>query len=91
MLAAGLDSQIMLQLCRFAPLSIPSHRRLQTFAVLFFALLLPISLAIFFLALQVSRREICEQSSLISFLFASIQLYTSALAVDFHIPRLDIL
>lgn len=36
---------------RFAPLSIPSHRRLQTAAVLFFPLLLPISLAIFFLAL----------------------------------------
>lgn len=42
----------LLPLSRFAPLSIPGHRRLQTFAVLFFALLLPISLSIFFLALS---------------------------------------
>ena len=35
----------------FAPLSIPSHRRLQTFAVLFFPLLLPLSVSLFFLAL----------------------------------------
>lgn len=35
---------------RFAPLSIPSHRRLQTAAVLAFPLLLPITVAIFFLS-----------------------------------------
>ncbi len=34
---------------RFAPLSLPSHRRLQTAAVLFWGLLLPLCLSLFFL------------------------------------------
>ncbi|SPO28360.1 probable diacylglycerol acyltransferase type 2b [Ustilago trichophora] len=38
---------------RFAPLSIPRSRRLQTLGVLFWALLLPICLSIFFLLLSV--------------------------------------
>ncbi len=39
--------------CRFAPLSIPRSRRLQTAGVLFWALLLPICLSIFFLLLSI--------------------------------------
>ncbi|EPQ31524.1 uncharacterized protein PFL1_00857 [Pseudozyma flocculosa PF-1] len=38
---------------RFAPLSVPRSRRLQTLGVLFWALLLPISIALFFLILSV--------------------------------------
>ncbi|TKY89588.1 hypothetical protein EX895_001373 [Sporisorium graminicola] len=38
---------------RFAPLSIPRSRRLQTLGVLFWALLLPITLSLFFLLLSV--------------------------------------
>ncbi|CDW98661.1 hypothetical protein [Sporisorium scitamineum] len=38
---------------RFAPLSIPRSRRLQTLGVLFWALLLPICLSLFFLLLSV--------------------------------------
>ena len=38
---------------RFAPLSIPRSRRLQTLGVLFWALLLPICLSIFFLLLSI--------------------------------------
>jgi 2-acylglycerol O-acyltransferase 2 len=38
---------------RFAPLNIPPHRRLQTFAVAFWALLLPICLFFFFLFMSI--------------------------------------
>lgn len=38
---------------RFAPLSIPRSRRMQTLGVLFWALLLPICLSVFFLLLSV--------------------------------------
>ncbi|PWN92497.1 putative diacylglycerol acyltransferase type 2b [Acaromyces ingoldii] len=41
------------EVIRFAPLSIPRHRRLQTFAVLFWALLLPIAISAFLLALSI--------------------------------------
>lgn len=37
----------------FAPLSIPKARRMQTFAVLLFPMLLPLSLAVFFLLLSI--------------------------------------
>lgn len=75
-------------LISFAPLSIPRARRMQTFAVLLFPMLLPLSLAAFFLALFVDRAAIPVVHWLIS--VSPLQIHSTAMAPDRHLSHLGL-